>query len=280
MHREYFKIMGEASGKVLDASMSNIGEVVLWESNGQDNQLWYWDGPNRDVLRNKKFPTRVLDFHWQDYQRSQWGKVYLHTDFHNGWNQRWQVNRGEIVCKGFHQQTVPNLCLDVFGSQSGNGAKVGVYAKTGGQNQRWQIKSGFFKIVGEASGKVLDASMSNIGEVVLWESNGQDNQLWYWDGPNQDVLRNKKFPDRVLDFHWHDYQRSQWGKVYLTPDFHNGWNQRWWWTMEGIELVCKGFAHQTVPNLRLDVFASETHNGAKVGVYQRNGARNQQWRRF
>ena len=84
---------------------------------------------------------KVLDFHWQDYQRSQWGKVYLHTDFHNGWNQRWQVIRGEIVCKGFPRQTVPNLCLDVFGSQSGNGAKVGVYAKTGGQNQRWQLKS-------------------------------------------------------------------------------------------------------------------------------------------
>ena len=59
MNREFFKIMGEASGKFLDASMSNIGEVVLWESNGQDNQLWYWDGPSRDALRNKQFPDRV-----------------------------------------------------------------------------------------------------------------------------------------------------------------------------------------------------------------------------
>ena len=39
--------------------MSNIGEVCLWDANGQDNQLWYWDGPNRDVLRNKQFPDRV-----------------------------------------------------------------------------------------------------------------------------------------------------------------------------------------------------------------------------
>ena len=42
--------------------MSNVGEVVIWDYNGQDNQLWYWDGPNRDVLRNKQFPNRVRCF--------------------------------------------------------------------------------------------------------------------------------------------------------------------------------------------------------------------------
>lgn len=308
MNREYFKIMGEASGKMLDASMSNIGEVVLWESNGQDNQLWYWDGPSRDALRNKQFPDRVLDFNFDDYRGKQWGEVYLTTDFHNGWNQRWQVDRGEIVCKGFARQTVPNLRLDVFAGKSDNGAKVGVYQKNGGHNQRWRIQAlncststtafldtiltcldvlsgsggqhvqptACFKIVGDSSGRVLDASMSNIGEVCLWDANGQDNQLWYWDGPNRDVLRNKQFPDRVLDFNFDDYQRSQWGKVYLTTDFHHGWNQRW--KVDGREVVCKGFARQTVPGLRLDVFGGESHNGAKVGVYQRQGSPNQRWR--
>ena len=50
---------------------------------------------------------------------------------------------------------------------------------------------------GKDSKKVLDASMTSPGEIVLWEENGQDNQLWYWDGPGGDVLRNKEFPDRV-----------------------------------------------------------------------------------
>jgi len=288
MNRQYFKIIGEGSGKVLDASMSNIGEVVLWESNGQDNQLWFWDGPSRDALRNKQFPHMVLDFNFDDYQGNQWGKVYLTNDFHNGWNQRWQISGPEIICKGFARQTVPNLCLDVKAHASNNGAKVGVYQRNGGSNQRWRVQgqfsaggqyvppSNYFNIVGDSSGKVLDASMSNVGEVVIWDYNGQDNQLWYWDGPNRDVLRNKQFPDRVLDFHWHDYQRNQWGKVYLSPDFHNGWNQRW--QMDGREVVCKGFARQTVNNLRLDVFGGESQSGAKVGVYQRNGAPNQRWR--
>ena len=55
----YFHILGAESGKVLDASMTNIGEVVMWEMNGQDNQLWFWDPEYREVLRNKQFPDMV-----------------------------------------------------------------------------------------------------------------------------------------------------------------------------------------------------------------------------
>ena len=55
----YFTIHGDQSGRVLDASMTNLGEVVLWDKNGQDNQLWYFDGPIQDVIRNKEFPDRV-----------------------------------------------------------------------------------------------------------------------------------------------------------------------------------------------------------------------------
>ena len=56
----YFKIEGDWSGKVLDAvPQSTDGEVHLWEHNDGDNQLWYWDGPNSDILRNKMFPNKV-----------------------------------------------------------------------------------------------------------------------------------------------------------------------------------------------------------------------------
>jgi len=274
MSQQYFKIFGGASGKVLDASRSNVGEVVLWESNNGNNQLWYWDGPNRDNLRNKEFPNRVLDFHWDDYQRNHWGKVYLHQDFHNGWNQRWEMHQGEIICKGSNRQTIPNLRLDVFAGETHNGAKVGVYQRNGAQNQSWRFQEErrYFYIRSLQSAKVLDASLSNVGEVCLWQQNGQDNQLWFWDG--HDILRNKRFPNKVLDFHWHDYQRQKWGKVYLHEK-NNGWNQKW--QMNGREIACRGFQSQAVPNLRLDVFGSSTHNGAKVGVYQRSGGSNQDW---
>ena len=58
--KRYFKIFGEQSRKVLDASQSNPGEVILWEANDGDNQLWYWDGIDRDILRNKMYPDKVI----------------------------------------------------------------------------------------------------------------------------------------------------------------------------------------------------------------------------
>ena len=79
----------------------------------------------------------------------------------------------------------------------------------------------------------------------------------------------------MLDFDYNEYDRNKWGKVTLYPDFHNGWNQRW--QFMGGEIACKGYGDRQVPNLRLDVFSAEKHNGAKVGVYQRNGGKHQKW---
>ena len=57
--RQYFLIYSPQNGKVLDAS--NPNEVVLWESHGGDNQLWFWDDGG-DILRNKKHPNKVRIF--------------------------------------------------------------------------------------------------------------------------------------------------------------------------------------------------------------------------
>ena len=108
--------------------------MVLWEFNGQDNQFWFWDG---EMLRNKKFPNKVLDFHWSDYQKNSWGKVYLHNE-NGGMNQRWILRGDEIFCQyGKHQNL--RLLLDVHSSSTQNGAKVGCYSSTGGVNQKWII---------------------------------------------------------------------------------------------------------------------------------------------
>ena len=83
---------------------------------------------------------QVLDLNWHDYQRTGWGKVYLHADFHGGWNQRWEFLNGEIACKGTQHRQIPNLRLDVHGSCTGNGSKVGVFQRNGAQNQKWTLK--------------------------------------------------------------------------------------------------------------------------------------------
>ena len=57
MSTEYFLILSEISGKALTA---NIHGISLWESNGKDNQLWFWD-EDGEAIRSKKFSDHVLD---------------------------------------------------------------------------------------------------------------------------------------------------------------------------------------------------------------------------
>ena len=67
---KFFKIVADWSGKVLDAipnftgdvCSGSSGEVHLWEYHGGHNQLWYWDGPEKDILRNKMFSNKVRYF--------------------------------------------------------------------------------------------------------------------------------------------------------------------------------------------------------------------------
>jgi len=272
MHN-YFYIVGDVSNMVLDASMTNHGEVVLWTKNGQDNQLWFWD--DGDVLKNKQFPDLALDFHWADFCDSGWGKIYLGEPTGN-WNQRWEINGKELICKGSNEEPIDDLRMDVFENGTEDGTKVGVYRQNGQSNQHWNLLGHYFHILGAESGKVLDASMTNIGEVVMWEMNGQDNQLWFWDPEYREVLRNKQFPDMALDFHWADYCESDpnWGKVYLN-EFTDLPNQKF--EQYGSEIICKGSNEEHIPDLRLDVFQNGTDDGAKVGVYLKNDSPNQMW---
>ena len=122
------------------------------------------------------FYGQVLDFHWHDYQRNQWGKVYLSPDFHNGWNQRWQMDGREVVCKGFARQTVPNLCLDVKAHASNNGAKVGVYQRNGGSNQRWRVQGDNLRL------DVFGGESQSGAKVGVYQRNGAPNQRWRFQG--------------------------------------------------------------------------------------------------
>jgi len=131
----YFVIASKHCHKVLDASMSNEYEVVIWDYHGGDNQQWWYDG---EYIRNKKFPEKVLDFHWMDYNDNGWGKVYL-FDENGGFNQKWSFKFANIECMGDQSSCIENLHLDIFEGSKANGAKVGVYEGTGNSNQKWNV---------------------------------------------------------------------------------------------------------------------------------------------
>ena len=79
-----------------------------------------------------------MDFHVPQYINEKWGRVYL-GNYHGPWamNQRFEYNGEELFVKETDLNGIPNLVLDVYGSQDKNGAKVGFFKRHGTDNQKW-----------------------------------------------------------------------------------------------------------------------------------------------
>ena len=253
LDRFYFIITSRHSGKVLDASLdeSSTGKVILWSYHGKDNQLWFWDDDN---IRCKQFPEKVLDLHMANYEANNWGKVYLHP-YNTGNNQRWKAEDDQII------SSYKNLRLDVKQSSTSDGALVGGYRNHGGVNQRWTFSSSrpYFFILNKESGKVMDAGSPP--SIKLWHYTNSDQQLWFWDG---EVIRNKKYANKVIDLHMSDYNKYRWGKIFLHP-FNGGQNQRW--DFENNYLSSE-FKHLSV-EVKDGSQADGSQIGAKNGKYQK-----------
>ena len=82
--------------------------------------------------------TQALDFHWADFCDSGWGKIYLGEPTGN-WNQRWEINGKELICKGSNEEPIDDLRMDVFENGTEDGTKVGVYRQNGQSNQHWNL---------------------------------------------------------------------------------------------------------------------------------------------
>ena len=253
LDRFYFIITSRHSGKVLDASLdeSSTGKVILWSYHGKDNQLWFWDDDN---IRCKQFPEKVLDLHMANYEANNWGNVYLHP-YNTGNNQRWKAEDDQII------SSYKNLRLDVKQSSTSDRALVGGYRNHGGVNQRWTLSSSrpYFFILNKESGKVMDAASP--ASIELWHYTNSDQQLWFWDG---DVIRNKKYANKVIDLHMSDYNKYRWGKIFLHP-FNGGQNQKW--NFENNYLSSE-FKHLSV-EVKDGSQADGSQIGAKNGKYQK-----------
>ena len=85
------------------------------------------------VLMDQHFDFQVLDFHWMDYKKWSFGKVYL-FNFNDGYNQKWKIEGNQIICKGFQTSMQSDLRLE------GDFMKVGVKKQNGCPDQKWTVK--------------------------------------------------------------------------------------------------------------------------------------------
>ena len=74
-----------------------------------------------------------------------------------------------------------NMCLDVYGAQTGNGTPVIQYQCHGGPNQRWVYGADKTLRPQHTTGKCLDDlgwNSANGAKIGIWDCNGQSNQTW------------------------------------------------------------------------------------------------------
>eukprot|EP00092_Neocalanus_flemingeri_P024410 GFUD01026466.1.p1 GENE.GFUD01026466.1~~GFUD01026466.1.p1 ORF type:complete len:861 (-),score=144.54 GFUD01026466.1:72-2480(-) len=157
--------------------------------------------------------------------------------------------------------------MGIYQGSESNGAKIGGYMKSSSMNQQWSFNLGeriFFTISTHLSAKVLEAP--NAESTHMWDYHGQDHQLWFFDG---ELIRSKKYPEKVLDISVSDYQKWFWGYIHLGSA-HGGENQRW--QINGGELV------SSYKGLKTKIYQGSQSNGAKVGgLYSQASYSNQLW---
>ena len=287
LEKYYFYIRHGPSGNVLDAcddpNYCQVGvETFLypqWDGLDHINQHWFQDG---QLLRNRKWPDKALDFHYNDYKTKGYGRAYLNPDVHGQDNQRWTYHFDGI--ENFYREA--NFRLDLYNNQHRRGEQVGCYPANGAGSQEWfrtlghayfylQLTNsdGLYLTANENHGVTVEPYKDDYGHVMF------SYQYWYHENG---YLRNAQYPDRVLDFHYNDFKASLiatigrpvgWGKVYLQYP-HGGSNQKW--SFVGNHAVQ---SHWENRNLRLDVLGNWWYgrnngrvfdSGNEVGCYKAN----------
>ena len=177
---QYFYIISENDDKVLDSANNAKGEkLTTSERNGEDTQLWRWDG---NCLVNKLGLVAEIKYKYQGATTS----VILWSQTGDKM-QQWKLDNGEIR----------SMFNDLVVDARGNTVEMHHSLKT--PSQKWKavpdtnLKSAlqYFYIVSEKDGQVLDFGRNSPGqELVVSPRSGKYTQLWRW-GLNGSKLVNK-----------------------------------------------------------------------------------------
>jgi hypothetical protein len=196
----FFKIVSRATGKVLDvtggpAAIGNGVPIQQWSDNGGTNQQWDLRIAAIDMGNAEtwfKFISRssgkVLDVIGGSGATADGVQIQQWSD-NGGTNQQWLLLPVRNVCKIVSQSSGKVLAVEggPFGvAATADGAPIQQWSDNGGTNQHWWLVAtteGYFKIVSESSGKVLDvtggpAATADGVRIQQWSDNGGTNQQW------------------------------------------------------------------------------------------------------
>ncbi|KAJ3333667.1 hypothetical protein HDU76_005411 [Blyttiomyces sp. JEL0837] len=179
----------------------------------------------------------------------------------------------------FAQVTGTNLCIDVFGSSTKNGAAIGLWTCTGNINQQFMANgNGGWTMF--HSGSCFDLPMGGIThqpgtKFQEWTCNGGINQILKPTPPQSGVAQPYGFTGTLTspDLLCLDSAQGK-GKSIQANTCKTGVSTQQWTLVQ----VGSYFAIQsTGTNLCIDVFQQSRKSGATIGLWTCNGGLNQAW---
>lgn len=182
---------GTANGTSSGTSSTSAGNIYLKANNTSDNsQLWYIVPdyyarhiPNGDYYIRNKNSEKYLDV---VNNGTSVGSLICQYHYKGTRNQIWTF-KYENGAYRISPKNAPNLCLDISGASSENGALLQLYTSTGTIAQQFRIADSTdtsYRILPRTGNDKKDvvvksASKDDAASIIQYTHNGTTNENWY-----------------------------------------------------------------------------------------------------
>lgn len=162
----------------LDATQDVVPLLQLWECNGLESQLWYFDSGSYKIQWGGDRSMCV------DAGSSVTGGTRLILWNCNGLEQQVWGYGSDLTIYLAKSRTDAAYCMDLAGGAYDSGTAVQIWNCNGLANQQWQVSRGITLRLASEYQKCLDlagGSTDNGTPIQLWDCNGLSNQKWFFD---------------------------------------------------------------------------------------------------
>lgn len=264
-----YELQGKTSGKLIHASSGLPGASAhLWESANTDNQRLRLehqdDGTYKITVLSSGSVLTVRD------ASSSNGALLDFSTWHGDDQQKWYI----VDCVGGFVKFInkhSGLAIDISDNGTANGTRIQQWQDVGVDAQRFRIlpidlpsasmniEDGVYTIMGETSGKLIEAAGWSNGTVAqLWEQSGTYNQNMRFERQSDGTYKITAFSNGKALTDPNSYVN---GAQLLFLDWTGGDHQKWYIIDCGngyIKLINK------FSGLAIDISENGTANGTKV----------------
>jgi len=249
----------------------NGAPIDIWECNGLENQLWYFDADSY-AIKYAGDSTKCIDA--GDMTTGSALKLW---DC-NGLAQQqigYDSNAHTIYSTATSRSNAAS-CFDVLGGDATPGTLVQLWDCSGAWNQQWNVLAGLtIRVQQGGTDFCLDLQNGDTSDgtpVALWQCNGLVNQLWYFDGVSYSI---KYAADQTKCIDAGDMNSGTQLKLWTCnkdyPQQQLGYDVE----MRTIYLADSTSTRSPDASMCVDIVAGALNNGNPLQVWNCNGCWNQ-----